>query len=53
MVVSDLGERNLLITFTTLFIVFILVLAELAAAICAKTVKMAAISKCHCMSLAA
>ena len=53
MVVCDLRERDLLITFPSFLIVFILILSELAAAICAKTVKMAAIRQCHCMRLTA
>ena len=52
MVVCDLGERDLLITFTALLIVLVLVLAKLTAAICAKTVKMAAVRQCHSVSLA-
>ena len=53
MVICDLGERDLLITFTALSIVFVLILAELSAAVCAKTVKMAAVSECHRVSLTA
>ena len=52
-VICDLGERDLFITFTALFIVFVLILAELAAAVCAKTVKMSAVSECHRVSLTA
>ena len=42
-IVSDLWEGDLLVTFTSLFIILVLVLTELSASIGAKTVKMSAI----------
>ena len=51
MVVGDLGERDLLVTFSPFLIILVLILAELAAAIGAKTVKMAAVCQSHRVGL--
>ena len=51
MVVGDLGERDLLVTFTPFLIILVLILTELAAAIGAKTVKMAAVCQSHRVGL--
>ena len=53
MIIRDLRKRNLFITFTALLIILVLILTELSAAICAKTVKMTAIGECHSVRLAA
>ena len=51
MVVGDLGERNLLVTFTPFLIILVLILTELTAAIGAKTVKMSAVCQSHRVGL--
>ena len=53
MIICDFWKRDLFVTFTSLFIILILILAELAAAIGAKTVKMATVRKCHSVRLTA
>lgn len=53
MVIRYLWERNFLITFTSLSIVFVLVLSELATSICAKTVQMTTVGESHSMCLTA
>ena len=53
MVVGDLGEGDLFVTFPALLIILVLVLAQLTAAIGAKTVKMATVRQGHRVGLTA
>ena len=53
MVICNLGKRYLFIALTTLAIILVLVLTELTASICAKTVQVTTVCQCHRMSLTA
>ena len=51
MVVRDFGEGYLFVALSALLVILVLILTELTASICAKTVKMAAVGQSHCMCL--
>jgi len=53
MVIGNLWKRDLFKAFTSLLVVLVLVLAKLAAAVGAKTVKVSCVCQRHCMSFTA